>query len=180
MFDSTQNIWIETERLIIKSPSMEDFPEVFKMKCDKDVMKFTGGVTKLSYEEEISNYFKRINNFGIDNNYIFSVIEKKSNKYIGYCGFQFSDIIGNIEFLYGFSKSSWGNGYGKEAAINVVSYGFKDLKLDEIFAAVNPLNKASEAILNHIGLIYISKIDWTKKGKVNLYSMKKEEFLLTE
>jgi len=137
MFDTVQNIKFATERLIIKNPSMEDFPEVLKMKCDREVKKFTGGTSTLSYEEEMSNYFKRVNTFGLNNNYIFSVIEKKSCAFIGYCGFQFCDIVDGIEIVFGFKKTSWGNGYGKEAAMNVLSYGFEHLQLKEVFAAVN-------------------------------------------
>ncbi len=176
MLNLIQPIYIETERLIIKNPSMDDFPEVLKMKCNREVMKFTGGATKLSCEQEMSNYFKKINNFGLNNNYVFSVIEKKSNKYIGYCGFKYCDIINNIEILYGFTKSSWGNGYCKEAAKKVLPYGFDNLEFEEISAAVNPKNAASEHIINCIGLKYIGKIDWPNQGQVNLYSLKREEY----
>ncbi len=180
MFDLTQNISIETKRLIIKNPSMDDFPEVFKMKCCREVTKFTGGVTKESYEKEMSNYFKRINTFGTKNNYVFSLIEKKSNKYVGYCGFRFCNIINNIEIIYGFSKSAWQKGYGKEAALKILFYGFNDLKYEEIYAVVNPLNTASERILTHIGMKYIKKIDLPDHGKVSLYFVKREEFLNTD
>ncbi len=108
MFDLTQNISIETKRLIIKNPSMDDFPEVFKMKCCREVTKFTGGVTKESYEKEMSNYFKRINTFGTKNNYVFSLIEKKSNKYVGYCGFRFCNIINYLRlFKICMAKRLW-------------------------------------------------------------------------
>lgn len=178
MLDFIENIYIETERLILKNPCIEDFPEVYKMISDAEVKKFTGGVTKLSYEKEMNNYINRIKEFGKNNNYKFSVIEKKSNSYIGYCGFGFCKIIDDIEILYGFSKSAWGKGYGKEAASNVLKFGFCNLKIQEIFAAVNPINAASEHILNYIGLKYRGKIEWPNQGKVNLYSLKRKEYIV--
>ncbi|WMJ78272.1 MULTISPECIES: GNAT family N-acetyltransferase [unclassified Sedimentibacter] len=177
MIDPIQNIFIETKRLIIKNPSMDDFPEVIKMKCNRDVMKYTGGITKQSYENELSSYFKKINTFGINSNYVFSVIEKNTNKYIGYCGFKHSDAIRGIEMVFGFAKPYWKKGYAKEATKKILSYGFNNLDFDEISAAVDSLNTASEHILNYIGLRYKNKVDWPDNRTMNLYSIKREEFL---
>lgn len=70
----------------------------------------------------------------------------------------------------------WDMGYGNEAALAVLDFGFSQTNLEEVFAAVNPLNIASEKILIRIGMIYRKKIEWPEQGLVNLYSLNKCEY----
>ena len=42
---------IETERLLLRKPILEDFEEYWLMKNDKEETKYTGGVTPYTYEE---------------------------------------------------------------------------------------------------------------------------------
>jgi len=52
-------IIIETERLIIREPIIEDFDHIWSMRNDEEVTLFTGGVTKLSKEEIYERHLKR-------------------------------------------------------------------------------------------------------------------------
>jgi RimJ/RimL family protein N-acetyltransferase len=49
----------------------------------------------------------------------------------------------------------WGQGYAKEAASAVLSYGLGDLKLARIMAFALPQNKASLRILDQLGFRYL-------------------------
>jgi len=37
------NVYIETKRLIIREPIIDDFDSIWEMRNDEDVTKFTGG-----------------------------------------------------------------------------------------------------------------------------------------
>jgi [ribosomal protein S5]-alanine N-acetyltransferase len=175
--DSGDRFYIDTYRLRIQKPTIHDFSERYKMMCDPEVRKFTGGILKLSSEEAEEKYLESIDKFGKNNNYIFSVIDKVSNSYIGYCGFQYCEIITDIEILYGFKRSVWKCGYAKESASAILNYGFLSLGFEVISAAVNSINIASEKILCYIGLKYSNDIEWPNQGKVKLYSLTKKEYL---
>lgn len=162
---------IKTKSLLIRPPYIEDFYGYWEMNTDPEAKKYTGGVITLSYEQALSKYTKICREFDAQNknNCIFSVIEKVSNRYIGRCGFKYCELLGDIEILYGFSRKSWGKGYGYEAARAVLNYGIETLGLKKIVAAVNPRNVASEKILNKIGMIPDGQVMWREQGLVNKY-----------
>jgi RimJ/RimL family protein N-acetyltransferase len=168
-------IIIETERLIIREPIIEDFDYIWSMRNDEEVTLFTGGVTKLSKEEIYERHLERCKNFE-DKPKEYSVVLKETNEYIGYCGFQYCDILEGIEILYGYSKKHWGKGYASEAAAAVLKFGIESLNLSEIVAAVNSKNVASEKVLLHIGMKYVGEIQWPNQGFIKKYIIKNDEY----
>ena len=159
---------LETERLIIREPIIEDFEFIWKMRNDPEVTKFTGGVTSLSKDELYSNHVKRCQNRS-NTPKEYSVVLKATNEYIGYCGFQLCEVLGGIEILYGFLKEYWGKGYASEASEAVLKYGKNNLGLKKIHAAVNLRNLASEKVLINSGMEYVETIDYPNEGKVKKY-----------
>ncbi len=78
--------FLETSRLIIRKPRVEDFPSFWELVNDPIAMRYTAGTSTLTYDEAENNYIKSIKSFGENNKYIFSVIDKTSNNYLDYCG----------------------------------------------------------------------------------------------
>ena len=134
-----------------------------------EVMEYTGGVTRMSYDEAYRIHKKNCDEFRQTNKRIYSIALKRTNEYIGYCGFQYCEILNGEEILYGYSKEYWGNGYANEAAKSVIKYGIDELGISEIVAAVNPGNLASEKTLLRIGMKYIREVEWPKQGLVKKY-----------
>lgn len=159
---------LETKRLIIRDPIIEDFEYIWEMRNDPEVSKFTGGVTSLSKEELYRNHVKRCQN-KTNTPKEYSVVLKANGEYIGYCGFQLCEVLGGIEILYGFLKSYWGKGYATEAAKAVLKYGRDSLGLEKIYAAVNLKNIASEKVLLSSGMKYIETIKYPNEGYVKKY-----------
>lgn len=162
---------METERLLIRLPLPEDFPEYWEMNRDPEAKKYTGGVIQLDYAEALAIHLQVCKDFEEQNPKccVFSVIEKSTGKCIGYCGLHYSEILGGIELCYGYSRPNWGKGYGSEAAQKMLEYGQKVLGLPVILAAVNPENIASEKILQKIGMKFNGEISWKEQGLVHLY-----------
>lgn len=171
MVEINMKVYFETERLIIRDPIVEDFESIWEMRIDKDVTEFTGGVTALTRDEAYEKHLKRCEHSD-DTAKEYSVILKESNDYIGYCGFQYCEILGGMEILYGYAKKYWGKGYAIEAAKAVLKFGLTKLNLDEILASVNYENVASDKILNEIGMTYVGDIEWPKEGMVKKYIIK--------
>ncbi|MDH8679932.1 GNAT family N-acetyltransferase [Fusibacter bizertensis] len=165
------NVYFETERLIIRDPIVEDFDSIWEMRKDEDVTEFTGGVTRLTCDEAYEKHLKRCDNCD-DTAKEYSVIIKETNDYIGYCGFQYCTVLNGLEILYGYAKKYWGNGYAIEAAKAVLEFGITKLNLDEIVAAVNYENVASDKVLIKIGMNYVGDIEWPEQGMVKKYNIK--------
>jgi len=164
-------VYIETDRLIIRDPIIDDFDSIWEMRNDRAVTEFTGGTTKLSKEEVYHRHIERCKDF--DNKpKEYSVVLKESNEYIGYCGFQYCNVLDGIEILYGYAKKYWGNGYALEAAKAVIEFGVNELKVDEVVAAVNYDNVASDKVLHKIGMKFIGEVEWPEQGLVKKYQYK--------
>ena len=167
---------LQTERLIISHPRKKDAFDVYAHRTDIRANIFTGGVPSLSWPDFEASYQARCDRKDAKKEHLYSVILKQSDKYIGYCGFQYCDTLGGVELLYGYSSHYWGNGYALEAAEAMLSYGFENLGYESIEAAVNPKNPGSERILVKIGMTFISEIEWPEQGLVHKYAITKEEF----
>lgn len=164
-------VYIETDRLIIRDPIIEDFNSIWDMRNDENVTEFTGGITRLVRNEVYERHLKRCKNFD-DTPKEYSVVLKESKEYIGYCGFQYCTILDGLEILYGYAKKYWGNGYAIEAAKAVLEFGINELKIDEIVAAVNYENIASDKVLTKIGMNYLGDVEWPEQGMVKKYQIK--------
>lgn len=167
---------LQTKRLYISSPREEDLNNVYIHKSENESTVYTGGVTDKSWNDFKDEYLRECRKQDSKRGNIYSVILKDSNAYIGYCGFQFCNILNGIELLYGYSLKYWGKGYATEAAQALIEYGFNKLGLENVLAAVNPKNKASETILQKIGMKFDGYIQWPDQGKVNKYILSLEQF----
>lgn len=175
---------INTDRLTIRKEKIEDAIGIQEMLMDPKVREFEDGIINKSIKEIKQIINKNLEAFSLNmsevktgnKRCVFNVERNDNEKFIGYCGFKYCENIKDIEICYGFLKENWNKGYGKEAAQAVLDFGFLKTNLEEVFAAVNPLNIASEKILIGIGLMYRKKIEWPGQGYVNLYSINKNEY----
>jgi len=83
----------------------------------------------------------------------FSIFEKQSNEYIGFCGFINIDVpVLKAEFYAVIGdKNYWKRGYGTEVYILLTNYGFLELGLSRIYAYLNTENNASLKTFKKIG-----------------------------
>jgi len=162
---------IETERLFLRKPIIEDFEEYWLMKNDITETKYTGGITPYDYGTRLALFRKE----WVDASQIteLSVTIKSSSEYIGYCGF-----VDDNELLYGFKQSAWGNGYGFEAASAILHYGFTVLNFPYIMSSVNPKNVASEKILQKIGMGFLCKYEDPDLGVLHKYRFEADHYHL--
>ncbi len=169
-------MYLETERLIIRPPKVEDSLEAYNFMKNEQATRFVGGQTNLKFKEFDVKFKILCKKYTTNSIYEYSVELKETNKYIGYSGFQDCDILHDTALIYGLKPEYWGLGYGFEAANITLEYGFKQLKLKQIKTAVHPANRSSEQILRKLGLKYTGEIDWPKQGILKVYAITKEEY----
>jgi len=123
----------ESENIIYVRPSFDLVPEYLEMVNDiENVARFIGDRREpLSEKDEIDYIKDKMDNDAT----MFSMLEKDTREFIG-----------NIEFFNRtFNAAEWGivittkmqnKGYGKEALMRSVEYGFNELGLNRIFLSV--------------------------------------------
>ena len=146
---------IETKRLIINKFDTNDIPAWALIECDPKVRKFVNNKV-LTYREAKSYVLENIESYKTNGYGRYAVRYKSNRKLIGMCGF-LKDELG-IDFGYRYSRDTWGQGIGTEAAQAVIKYGLTEVALRSIVAAVLPENIASEKILIKLGFLFEEQI----------------------
>jgi RimJ/RimL family protein N-acetyltransferase len=81
------------------------------------------------------------------------VVERQGEPgFLGWCGLFPLGHCGLIEIGYRYVPEVWGQGIASEAAGAVLEHGFRALALDPIVAVTHPDNRASQRVLQKIGL----------------------------
>ena len=80
-----------------------------------------------------------------------------------------------IDIGYRLIPKYWEKGYGLEAAIACLDFGFKRLNYDIIYGAADVKNLGSNKILQKIGLQFANEFKYDNTA-VNWYQLKKENY----
>jgi ribosomal-protein-alanine N-acetyltransferase len=144
---------LETDRLRLRTWSLDDVPAVFEIYRDPEVTHFLQ--TKVHTPDDarirIERNIERMERKGLC---LWAVVVKESGQLIGACGLKHLEDIGDIEVGYHLARWAWNKGYATEAARACLAYGFEQVKLPMIVAVVNPLNFASQRVLEKCGMKY--------------------------
>ena len=155
---------IETKRLRLRPTTYADLGALAKLWNNPQVMRFlpTGAPRSIAETEvELKHMLEHWQEYGFGT---WAIMLKGQNEFIGYCGLQYlhvepggvtTESLGDekeIEIIAGIEQKFWGKGFVSEATYAVLHYGFKNLHLKRIIAAIHPHNNASRRILEKMGM----------------------------
>jgi ribosomal-protein-alanine N-acetyltransferase len=172
---------LETERLVLRRPEMEDVNEMFLHRSNPDLMKYIQHrlVTK---REQVENAMNNVHGFIDRNESInWAITLKGDNKPIGMVGYvRFSPEHYRAEIGYIVHTPYHGKGMAQEATQAVVDYGFHVMGLHSIEAVINHENEASKKLVERMGFTKDAFFkDYLYHGgkfmSANVYSLIKEE-----
>ena len=174
---SHSNLFIETERLLIRPFKMEDIEPSYVMNLDAEVSKYTGDggvVSKKEIERRIvENVFGDYEKYGFGR---LAVELKGENKFIGFTGLKYLGDMNEVDLGYRFMQEYWGQGIATESARACVNLAFNRLGLERIIAMVLPENTGSIRVLNKLNFKFEKEIiEDDELAKV--YSLLKEKTL---
>jgi len=134
---------LETERLVLREMSLDDFPAMREIVCDERTMEAWNGAW--NDEECLAGIQKQLCSYQEHGFGRWAVVLRDTGDVIGMCGLQYceTDKDNVIEIGYLFNRNYWHKGYASEAAIGVKRYAFDTLALDEVFSLVRDINYAS-------------------------------------
>ncbi len=126
-----------------------------EMNKDADVMKY---YPSLLNKEETAAMIERINaHFNSHGFGLFAIEKISTGEFIGYTGFMIpsfeSFFTPCVEIGWRIKKEEWNKGYATEAAKSCLQYGFEKIKFEKIYSFTSLLNKASEKVMEKIGMV---------------------------
>jgi len=165
---------LETERLFLRPLDENDIEAVFAMRSDRDVMQF---IREPQNRDETENWIRLVSrNWIKDKTGFCAVIEKRTNKFLGWCGVWRLQETNELEVGYAIVKDSWKRGFATEAAREFLEYGFVILKPDKITAVAEPKNTASRRVMEKLGMKFV-KLGYFHNLNLVQYAITKEDFL---
>ncbi len=172
---------LETSRLILRHPVLDDLDSLFALYCDPDVSKYIPDAPR-NYEETREELVWHMNGHPKHPELgLWATIHKETGKFIGRCGLLPWTIDGQneVEVAYLISKAYWGQGLGTEAAQAILDYGFEKLNLSRLICLIDKENLASIKVAEKIGMTF-EKEGKDEIGPFLLYSRNKPPVLKTK
>ena len=169
-------IILETERLLLREMTDDDFDALKKVISDKETMKYYPA----PYDDEgvlkwirwcKASYAKR--GFGL-----WAVINKKTNEMIGDCGIsmQCIDDEDKPEIGYHLRKDYHRQGLGKEMTQAVKDYFFTHFDFDEVYSYMDKENIPSYKTAEANGMTFLH-LYTTKQGEIcRVYRITRDEW----
>jgi RimJ/RimL family protein N-acetyltransferase len=152
-------IFLETERLVLRRFTEADVDNLFDLDSDPEVMRFlTGGkptpreVIRNETLPRILHYYERFAGFGF-----WAAIEKSTGEFLGWFEFRPPEGGGPDEVELGFRlrRSAWGKGYATEGSRALIRKGFTELGVRRVVAQTMAVNTASRRVMEKAGLTLV-------------------------
>lgn len=142
-------IRIETPRLILRVPRLEDLDPWAEMMADEPTARFIGGVAPRSVTWR--GLMTMIGAWHVCGFAMFSVIEKSSGRWVGRLGPWMPEGWPGPEVGWAIIRECWGKGYAPEGAAAATDWAFERLNWDKVIHSIAPDNVASQAVARKLG-----------------------------
>ena len=160
---------IETERLLLREYTMDDFAALYEIMSDAETMQhypapFDETRTRRWIEWNRENYSKY--GFGL-----WAVVLRENNEFIGDCGITIQNIDGKLlpEIGYHINKKYWKQGFASEAAQAVRDWAFENTNYQSLYSYCKYTNVASYKTAEAIGMRFEKEYHDEKNGTTYVY-----------
>jgi RimJ/RimL family protein N-acetyltransferase len=185
------DVFLETERLVLRRFTGDDADHLASLDADPDVMHFvTGGVptSRAEIEREFLpaflGYYQRYEGFGF-----WAAVEKATGDFLGWFHFRPRPDAapGEVELGYRLRRSAWGLGYATEGSRALIRKGFTEFGVQRVVAETMAVHGASRRVMEKAGLTLVRTfhqpwpypIDGDQFGAVE-YALERADWLRAE
>lgn len=156
-------VYIETERLVLRSWRPEDLPVFIAMNKDERVMRYFP--VTLSDDETVAFYNRIQDEFSEKGWGLYAVERKSVGDFIGYVGLHEigfeADFAPGVEIGWRLAADYHNQGYATEAAMAVFKLA-KDAGIGRLYSFTAKLNGPSERVMQKIGMQKAGEFDHPK------------------
>lgn len=147
-----QTVMLESDRLLFRKISAEDFEDLADMLRDPEAMAawehtFSDEEIQKWIDTQLTRYRDHIVGY-------FAVIHKESGAFVGQAGLMWSDIeeVRALEVGYMLKRRYWHNGYAAESTDVLIQYAFGEIGVNKVYATIRPENEASLKVARQAGM----------------------------
>jgi RimJ/RimL family protein N-acetyltransferase len=140
---------IETPRLLLRVPRLDDLEPWAAMMADEETARFIGGAAPR--EVTWRALMTMIGSWHAAGFAMFSVIEKSSGTWVGRLGPWQPDGWPGTEVGWAISREYWGKGYAPEGAAAATDWAFDNLGWTDVIHSIDPENLASQQVARKLG-----------------------------
>jgi RimJ/RimL family protein N-acetyltransferase len=153
------DVFLRTERLVLRRFIEADVDHLFSLHNDPDVMRFLNGGKPVSRGEIEREYREHFAGDGY-----LAATSKAAGDFLGWFVFRPKEDHGpdGFELGYRLRSSAWGQGYATEGSRALIHKGFAEMGVLRVFAETMAVNLASRRVMEKAGLTYVRTIheDW--------------------
>lgn len=167
---------IETPRLILRVPRLDDLDRWAEMMSDEQSAKFIGGTAPREVTwRALMTMIGAWHATGVG---MFSVIEKSSGKWVGRLGPWQPLGWPGTEVGWAISRECWGLGYAPEGAAIATDWAFDNLGWTNVIHSIDPGNVASQAVAKKLGSRNLGpgKLPPPYETTIDIWGQSKEEW----
>lgn len=155
---------IETERLLLRKPELEDAAAALDLITDPVAMEFLGGVHPDAADDPefvVRRWLERWDGNGCGP---FSIVRREDGRWLGRCGVLVWDVrtwthttfstageFAQPELGWGLAREHWGRGYATEAARAVRDWARSERGFDHLISLIEPSNVRSQRLAERLG-----------------------------
>lgn len=168
---------IETERLILRELTEQDFDALFAVLGDPEVMQHYPNVLD---ENKVREWINRnIERYQIFSFGLWAVVLKETGELIGDCGLTMQQIGGKIkpEIGYHIRKDMQKKGYGSEAAKAVRDWAFYNTPFNILYSYMKHTNVGSYRTAMAAGMKIVEEFPDEVNGITKVYAITREEWM---
>jgi RimJ/RimL family protein N-acetyltransferase len=153
------NIYLETERLILRRFTESDADELFALDSDPEVMRYLNGGRPTPLEVIVERSLPALIKGGF-----FAALDKPEGHFLGWFHLRpaANGPADEPELGYRLHKWSWGRGYATEGSFALIDKAFAELGARRVFAQTMAVNLGSRRVMEKCGMRYVRTYqkDW--------------------
>jgi RimJ/RimL family protein N-acetyltransferase len=152
---------LETKRLALRAPRLEDAKTVAVLANDRRIAENTARIPHPYRMSDAESFITGANKAGGEAEFLITL---RDETIVGACGLLMQEQTSELGFWLGVPH--WGQGYATEALHAVIDYAFTDLAHESLQAGARVTNPASRRVLEKCGF------QWTGVGLYRISSIK--------
>jgi RimJ/RimL family protein N-acetyltransferase len=143
------DVRLETERLVLRVPRIEDFERYAQLLGDADAARYIGG--QLARPAAWRRFLQMPGAWSLQGFGMFSIVEKSSGRWLGQLGPWKPEGWPGNEIGWSLHPDAWGRGYATEAGTAAIGWAFDNLGWNDIIHCIHPDNVASQKLAQRFG-----------------------------